>query len=189
MQAKGHFNGHRGSVSVIVFQGESGLMISGATDNSIIVWDIIGETSLYKLVGHHNAITSLAFAPSYYLGEEASPNQYLLSTSKDGLFKMWDLNIQSCVATYASTSNEIWDMIVDGENNFVVLGTNTEDCNVLRLEYTINEKKDKTYYRFLGTFKRNSSHRVVHSSLDTKQGLLFIASAFPSRTSLNSLRC
>ncbi len=37
---------------------------------------------------------------------------YLLSTSKDGLLKLWDLSLQHCVEPSSTGSNEIWSLAV-----------------------------------------------------------------------------
>lgn len=52
-----------------------------------------------KFSGHKNAITSLNY------DEE---NNLVLSSAKDGLLKVWDLTIGSCIDTIATGTNEIW---------------------------------------------------------------------------------
>ncbi len=43
---------------------------------------------------------------------ESNSAGYLLSTSKDGLLKLWDLSLQHCVETVVHGSNEIWSLAV-----------------------------------------------------------------------------
>lgn len=57
-----------------------------------------------------------------------------MSASKDGLFKVWDLDLQASVDTVSSQNNEIWSMCFNQQQQIAILGTNTQDLLVIKLE-------------------------------------------------------
>ncbi|CDU24431.1 related to DIP2-Dom34p-interacting protein [Sporisorium scitamineum] len=121
------FNGHKKAVIALTFDAQGLRIASASLDTDIILWDLVAETGLYRLRGHRDAVTAIAFVrtpstlhqPSNGASSSAAvahtdPNAagYLLSTSKDGLLKLWDLSLQHCVETMVHGSNEIWSLAV-----------------------------------------------------------------------------
>ena len=53
-------------------------MASGSMDTSIIIWDLIAETAMFKFKGHKNQITQLSSLTS----------STLISSSKDGSLRI-----------------------------------------------------------------------------------------------------
>ena len=84
------------------------LLASGSSNGTVIVWDLIAESGLFRLLGHNKAITNLHFYAKDVLSESAANKQYLLSASLDGLLKIWDLQGQCCIQTLANMRGEIW---------------------------------------------------------------------------------
>ncbi|SNX82534.1 related to DIP2 - Dom34p-interacting protein [Melanopsichium pennsylvanicum] len=119
------FNGHKKAVIAITFDFQGLRIASASLDTDIILWDLVAETGLYRLRGHRDAVTAIAFVqrPSASLNLDGPSSSaavhsqidtagYLLSTSKDGLIKLWDLSLQHCVETVVHGSNEIWSLAV-----------------------------------------------------------------------------
>ena len=77
-------------------------LASGGSDGTVIVWDLIAESGLFRLLGHQGAITQLHFLP------RDTVQQGLVSASLDGLVKVWDLQAQVCVQTLANMRGEVW---------------------------------------------------------------------------------
>lgn len=84
------FVGHSSTISVLQFNSEGTLLYSGSLDSKIVSWDVVSEVGLGKYVGHKGAIVGLEFV-------EQGENGLILSLAKDGVFKVWDLNIGQCV--------------------------------------------------------------------------------------------
>lgn len=42
------FNGHDSAISCLSFNSDGTLLVSGSRDTSIIVWDIVNESGLYR---------------------------------------------------------------------------------------------------------------------------------------------
>ena len=74
--------GHRQAINWIAFSNDGKRLVSGSDDNSVILWSLDDKQSIHhKLVGHTNAVLSVAFS-----------EEYLLSSSKDCSVRLWRLN-------------------------------------------------------------------------------------------------
>mmetsp|Transcript_16500 Transcript_16500/g.24494 ORF Transcript_16500/g.24494 Transcript_16500/m.24494 type:complete len:465 (-) Transcript_16500:74-1468(-) len=82
-----------------------GRLASGGVDGSVVVWDIIAETGLFRLLGHRGAITDVAFVKPGGTGLVLFDG--LVTSSLDGMVKVWDLNAQCCTQTIASHRGEV----------------------------------------------------------------------------------
>lgn len=94
-------NGHGSSpVQMVVFDksaGSVGRLASGGADGVVILWDVIAETGLFRLLGHRGPVTGITFIrPS---GLDESGVDGMVTSGADGLVKVWDLNGQCCVQT------------------------------------------------------------------------------------------
>jgi WD40 repeat protein len=90
-------------------------LASGATDGSVVVWDVVEEVGLFRLVGHKGGmaggnggggggITDLAFVSTSALVDG------LITASVDGLVKVWDLTLQCCVQTLVNHPGPVHGM-------------------------------------------------------------------------------
>ena len=90
-------NGHGSSpVQMVVFDkhvGSVGRLASGGADGVVILWDVIAETGLFRLLGHRGPVTGIAFL------RPSDSTDSLVTSGSDGLVKVWDLNGQCCVQT------------------------------------------------------------------------------------------
>jgi WD40 repeat protein len=98
------FKGHYGSpVTCLSLDRSTGARLaSGGSDGSVVVWDLIAETGLFRLRGHKRPITHLSFIPL------SSSFDGLISSSMDGLVKIWDLDGQCCTQTITNHRSEVW---------------------------------------------------------------------------------
>lgn len=85
--------GHSNPVRVLVFDTLATRLLSGASDGAIIVWDVVTEAGLFRLLGHKGSIADL-----HFLGE----TRIVSSCMGDGLIKVWDLTTQACTQTIAN---------------------------------------------------------------------------------------
>ena len=114
------FNGHRSGITQLKFDSTGARLISGSKDTDIIVWDLVAEVGLFKLRGHKDQITSLSLLSSDVKSDaynDSTSNvvaeDFLLSTSKDGLMKLWSLSTQNCVETHVAQINgECWALSI-----------------------------------------------------------------------------
>jgi U3 small nucleolar RNA-associated protein 12 len=98
-------NGHSGSpVRTLAFDSKNGSRLaSGSSDGSVVLWDIVAESGLFRLLGHRGGITNIHFVS---LQKEAQ--DLLITTSLDGYVKVWDLKGQCCIQTIPTHKGEVW---------------------------------------------------------------------------------
>lgn len=96
------FTGHKAAITALKFDSQGARLVSGSKDSNIVVWDLVEEVGLFKLKGHRNQITGLEI-----LGEN---DEFLLTTSKDGLIKLWDLETQVSIETHIAHTGECWSL-------------------------------------------------------------------------------
>lgn len=88
-------------VRSICFDKGGTCLASGGSDGSVVLWDIVAESGLFRLLGHRGGITDIMFVP---LGSFDG----LITTSLDGLVKVWSLGEQCCMQTVANHRGEVW---------------------------------------------------------------------------------
>ncbi|KAK9365942.1 WD40-repeat-containing domain protein [Lipomyces kononenkoae] len=116
------FNGHKTAISALKFDASGTRLASGSRDSNVVVWDLISEVGLCRLRSHKDQITGLEFVQS--IGdatemkadeEDMSASNWLVSTSKDGFIKLWDLASQHCVETHVAHRGECWALALHGD--------------------------------------------------------------------------
>ncbi|KAL3231055.1 U3 small nucleolar RNA-associated protein 12 [Nakaseomyces bracarensis] len=131
------FNGHKSSITIMDFDSTGTRLISASRDSDIIVWDLVGEVGLYKLRSHKDAITGLW----------CEDENWLISTSKDGLIKIWDLKTQQCVETHLAHTGECWALGI--KEDFVVTTSADSQIKIWQLDLNGNPGSkliEKGYY-------------------------------------------
>lgn len=129
-------NGHSGSpIRSLSFDSKDGSRLaSGSSDGSVVLWDIVAETGLFRLLGHRGGITDI-----HFVSLEQDSLDLLITTSLDGFVKVWDLKGQCCIQTIPTHKGEVWGAACmqlpasqqtsdeNGENKRVRLVTGSSD--------------------------------------------------------------
>lgn len=96
-------NGHSSPVQIVSFEKNSSgtgvRLASGSNDGTVILWDIVAESGLFRLLGHTGPVTGIEFISSDKLSNSAGVMDGLATSGSDGLVKIWDLNAQCCIQT------------------------------------------------------------------------------------------
>lgn len=151
-----NFNGHRSAITTLAFDTSGARLASGARDTDIIIWDLVAEVGLYKLRGHKDQMTALHFLNPSRTHAEAGPNSdmngngatadghppiseghvgFLLTTSKDALIKIWDLESQHCIETHvAQTNGECWALAVAPDESGCITAGNDGELKVWSID-------------------------------------------------------
>mgnify|MGYP000849073772 CR=1 FL=1 len=74
----------------IIFDENNTQLHSGGKDTYIVVYDLVSDSALFKLMGHKEEITHLALFTMKNPSIKDVQN-VLVSASKDGYLKFWDL--------------------------------------------------------------------------------------------------
>lgn len=91
-------------------------LASGSNDGDILLWDISGESGLFRLMAHNDAVTSLKLIAR-------SPSAVIVSASKDGLLRVHDVESQHCIQTVVGHHAEVWAMDIDPAHRLLVTGS------------------------------------------------------------------
>ncbi|KAJ1911305.1 beta transducin [Mycoemilia scoparia] len=165
------FNGHRRAVTALTFDKSGMILASGSKDTDLILWDVVGEVGLFRLRGHKDEITGIAFVPKKPLNTaekndgnnnlENSPKSdnemdesegdddddddglmtsgaaessgYIITSSKDTLVKIWDLQSRHCVQTLVTHRSEVWSFAVSPDSRLLVTGSSESSLKVWKL--------------------------------------------------------
>jgi U3 small nucleolar RNA-associated protein 12 len=146
------FQGHKSAISNLKFDKTGTRLVSGSSDSSIIMWDLVSEEGLYKFKGHKAQITGLSFL-SEFDKQDDDMDDYLLTTSKDGLIKLWELKSQQCIETHLAHSNECWSMGINSDANMVITSGNKDQVKVWSVDLS---KPDQEKLQERGSFEKQS---------------------------------
>jgi U3 small nucleolar RNA-associated protein 12 len=91
-------------------------LASGSNDGDVILWDIVGETGLFRLMAHNDSVTSLKLLAR-------QPASIIISASKDGLLRVYDVESQHCIQTVVGHHAAVWAMDVDPAHRVLVTGS------------------------------------------------------------------
>lgn len=165
------FSGHKGAISALKFDKNGTRIVSGSKDSNIVLWDLVSETGLYRLRAHRDQITALNFVERKSLQEKESEGgdgdggeedeQWLVSVSKDGMIRLWDLETQYCVETHIAHQGECWAMDISDDNKMVATNGGGKEVNIWKLDITADEGKRLV---FEGSLNKQSAQRGVELS-------------------------
>jgi U3 small nucleolar RNA-associated protein 12 len=71
-------------VTALRYNKSGSLLASGGKDTDLVIWDVLGETGLFRLRGHRDQVTDVLFL--------ARGNR-LVSSSKDSVVRVISINI------------------------------------------------------------------------------------------------
>ncbi|KAH7123859.1 hypothetical protein B0J11DRAFT_530080 [Dendryphion nanum] len=187
------FNGHKSGITTLVFDQSGVRLASGAKDTDIVIWDLVSEVGLFKLRGHKGQITGLHFIhpPNIARGadeEDAEPESetdqaFLLSTSKDALIKIWDVNSQHCIETHIAQSNgECWALGVSPDASGCITAGNDGELKVWIIDLAglrragsaIGESEEHRYLKERGTLYRNGKDRILGIAFHSKSDYIAV---------------
>lgn len=100
--------GHRSAVTTLAFCDDGTQLASGGQDTNIVIWDLVSEQGIMRLKGHRGPITGIV-----YNGDGSSR---LISTSKDGIIKLWDLETRFAIDSHVAHKGECWALASRGDS-------------------------------------------------------------------------
>ncbi len=118
---KGALLGHTDSVNSIDFNFNGRILVSGSTDKTVRLWDIIGGNQIATYTGHTDAVNSVAFSPDAL---------HIASGSKDNTVIIWDALTGTVKYRLIGHTDEVFSVAFSKDNNTVVSSSGWEDPTV-----------------------------------------------------------
>lgn len=94
--------GHTGEVNTVIYSPDNTRVVTGSTDNSLIVWDIETGAQLRVLTGHLDPILSVQFSPD--------GTQLLTGSEKSELF-IWDVETGEIIQKIDDVRGRVADAV------------------------------------------------------------------------------
>ena len=91
-EERNRFSFHRSAVTCLCFSDDNTQLVSGSQDTYIVVYDLIADQAQFKLLGHKDHITQLQTFSIMNPYLKGLTQEILLTSSKDGFLKLWDLS-------------------------------------------------------------------------------------------------
>lgn len=91
-------------------------LASGSNDGDVILWDVVSEMGLFRVTAHNDAVTGLRLI-------DRGMSSFIISCSKDGTSRVYDVESQHCVQTLVGHRSEVWAMAFSGEHGLLVTGS------------------------------------------------------------------
>ncbi|PVU84642.1 hypothetical protein BB560_007297 [Smittium megazygosporum] len=166
------FNGHKSAISALSFDTTGTILCSGSSDTDLVLWDMVGEVGLFRLKGHKDQITDIAFLPleasNTISGQSTQPDLdvgssinslveqedtllesntsafsagssgFLITSSKDTLVKVWDLESRNCIQTITSHKSEVWSLSLSPDFKTLVTGSSDNGLRLFNVDPTSN---------------------------------------------------
>ncbi|KAF2084004.1 WD40 repeat-like protein [Saccharata proteae CBS 121410] len=188
------FNGHKSAITTLSFDDTGVRLASGSRDTDIIVWDLVAEVGLFKLRGHKDQITGLRFLQLGVAPEEEEEETtgsaegedapvFLLSTGKDALIKIWDVNAQHCIETHvAQTNGECWAMGLSPDGSGCITAGNDGEVKVWAIDQkglrassrSVGESTEANFLLDRGTIYRQGKDRTLSISFHPRMDYVAI---------------
>lgn len=154
------FLGHKSAISALKFDRNGTRLVSGAADSTIIMWDLVGEEGLFKLKGHKSQITGMHLLSQQEKVDDELED-YLVTVSKDGLVKLWELKSKQCVETHLAHSGECWSLGVNTVKDMLITCGNKDQVKVWEINL---DQEDGSKIVGKGEFEKQSKARCTDIS-------------------------
>ena len=91
------YKGHRNGIIAIAYSPDLKMIVTAGIRDELFVWNPFVEKRVNELESHKAAMLGL------HLAESHAGAYQLLSSDKNGVFKVWDLRSLECIQTFAAS--------------------------------------------------------------------------------------
>ena len=122
---KSAFQGHTDEVNSVVVSPDNKFIISGSSDNSIKVWNILDLKEEFTLLGHTGHVKSVC---------SSSDGRFIISGSEDKTIKIWNVQEQRAEFTLIGHSDSVNSVAVSVDNKFIVSGSSDNTVRIWNMQ-------------------------------------------------------
>lgn len=126
--------GHTHHINSVDYNYKGNLIVSGAADENIRLWDVRQSKCLRILAAHSDPVTAVGFAPD---------GTIVVSASHDGLIRLWDTATGQCLKTLVGATKSPVMYVRFTPNGRYLLASTMDGC--IRLWDYMKDKCAKTY--------------------------------------------
>jgi len=119
-QASQHF-----VLSVVALSGQRAISAGAGRDPVLKIWDLGSHECLATLVGHSQAVVSVAVSKN---------EKWAVSGSFDRTIRLWNLETSECLATIRGHSDDVRSVQITSDGRFAVSGSSDKTVKVWDLE-------------------------------------------------------
>jgi WD40 repeat protein len=116
---------HEKAITSILYNGNGNILIVGAADGEISVWDVHRAQLLKVLKGHSNSISGISLHHS---------ESKLASSSYDGTVKIWDLSDFSLTKTLDMKGGKVRSVAYSYDGERLAVGLSNKTIRILNAE-------------------------------------------------------
>ncbi len=109
-----NLTGHSNSVTSVAISPDGRTLVSGSSDNTIKVWDLVTFREKATLTGHSDWVLSVAISPD---------GRTLVSGSYDNTIKVWDLATLRGKVTLRGFSDDVFSVAISPDGRTFVTGS------------------------------------------------------------------
>jgi WD40 repeat protein len=116
------FTGHLGGVWALKVDWERGILVTGSTDRTLIIWDLISGERLKHLLGHTSTVRCVELV-----------NDLIVSGSRDGTLRVWSLATGECLHLLQGHTASVRCLALGPEEGTIVSGSYDHTCRLWNL--------------------------------------------------------
>ena len=147
--------GHRGSVASVAFHPFNDILVSGAEDGLIKLWDLESGDCLQSLKGHFKCVNEVCWSSDGKLLGNFSTLKRIATGSSDATIKLWRDECASsqmeCIKTLMGHDDTISSLIFSKDSNFLYSASKDQTVRVwdLRAGFSVATLEHTDWVRSL----------------------------------------
>ena len=116
------FNGHLGGVWALKVDWDRGILVTGSTDRTLILWDLHSGERLRHLLGHTSTVRCVELC-----------DDLIVSGSRDGTLRVWNINNGECIHVLQGHTASVRCLSIGSEGGTVISGSYDNTCKLWKL--------------------------------------------------------
>ncbi|MCX6147676.1 MAG: T9SS type A sorting domain-containing protein [Candidatus Kapabacteria bacterium] len=113
--------GHTSNVSSVDISQDGNIIVTGSSDNTAKIWDVVTGKEIHSLTGHTSWLNSVA------ISQDGSK---IVTGSGDNTAKIWDVNTGKVIRTLIGHSDHVYGVAISVEGNKIVTGSRDKTAKI-----------------------------------------------------------